>query len=146
MFSTILVAYDGSDHADNALKLAAGLAKTHGAALHVVHTPQLDSPPIVLGAYVSQLDMPPSKEQYEEVGRKMIEKARQVAQAAGAGDIQGHIGRGAPADFILSTAKKIDADLIILGRRGLGAIRSIALGSVSNAVAHGAQCPCMTVI
>lgn len=146
MFKTILLAYDGSDHADNALAMAAELAAKMDAALHVVHTPQLDSPPIVLGAYVSQLETPPTQAQYDEVAEKMIARARDAAKAQGADITAAHTGRGDPAGKVLNTAKEIDADLIVLGRRGLGAVRSITMGSVSNAVTHGATCACLTVV
>ena len=146
MFKTILLAYDGSDHAQHALELACDMAKTHGAALHVVHTPQHDSPPIVFGPYVSGLGTPPSQKKINEAGEKMVEKARADAKALGV-DLAGvHIGKTQPAEFILKTADATHADLIILGRRGLGPVKSIALGSVSQAVAHGAKTACMTVV
>lgn len=146
MFKTILLAYDGSDHADNALSMAADLSVKYGAALHVVHTPQLDTPPIVMGAYVSQLETPPTQAQYDEVAAKMIDRAREGLQSRGAELAGAHTGRGDPAGMVLDTAKEVDADVIVMGRRGLGALRALALGSVSNAVAHGAKCACLTVV
>ena len=47
MFSTILVSYDGSDHAKKALEIAASLARAYDAELHLSHTPQIDTPTIV---------------------------------------------------------------------------------------------------
>lgn len=146
MFNTILLAYDGSDHAQNALKIAAGLAKTHGAALHIVHTPQIDSPRIVIGAFVSQIEHPPTAEQIEEAGKHITDKALSEAKAEGV-DVSGvHISNDSPAPFILATAQGTGADLIVLGRRGLGAVGALALGSVSQAVAHNAKCACLTVV
>ncbi len=145
MFNKILVAYDGSDHAQHALKMAAGLAKTHNAELHLAHTPQMETPHIVVGAFVSQLEHPPTPAQVAEAGKHIADQARTEATAEGV-DLAGvHIGQDQPAHFVLTTAKDIDADLIVLGRRGLGAVGALALGSVSQAVAHGAKCACLTV-
>ena len=57
-----------------------------------------------------------------------------------------HIGRGDAAENLLAVADAIDADLIVMGRRGVGAAQALVLGSVSQAVAHGARCACLTVI
>lgn len=146
MFKTILLAYDGSDHADSALATAAELSVTLDAALHVVHTPQLDSPPIVLGPFVSQIESPPTQAQYDDVAAKMIDRARQGAQAKEAKLAGTHTGRGNPAAKVLDTADEIGADLIVMGRRGLRSVRALALGSVSQEVAHKAKCACLTVV
>ncbi|MDF1728312.1 MAG: universal stress protein [Sulfitobacter sp.] len=146
MFKKILVAYDGSEHAERALEVAADLAKNQGAALHLAHVPQIDMPPIVLGAYVAQLDAPPTDEQVQAAGQKLVEKASATAKVHGVPIEEVHLSRGAPADHVLRTAEKIDADLIVAGRRGLGAVGSLALGSVSLAISHGAKCACLTVI
>ena len=58
MFKTILVAYDGSDHAEHALKTAAELAKTFSGKIHLAHCPQVDTPPIVIGSFVSVTPYP----------------------------------------------------------------------------------------
>lgn len=146
MFSTILISYDGSDHAQNALKTAAAVAKAFDAAVHLTHTPQIDTPPIVVGSFVGVLDVPPNAEQIAEAGALIADKASKEAEAAGLIITEFHIHRGDPAQNALETAEKIGADLIVMGRRGLGSIRSLALGSVSQSVAHKATCACLTVV
>lgn len=146
MFGKILLAYDGSDHARQALTIAAGMADTFGAELHVSHTPQVDTPRIVVGAFVGALEKPPTDEQIAEAGEHVVADARERADAAGITIAGVHIGRGDPAAQTLAAAEEIGADLIIMGRRGLGAVGALALGSVSQSVAHGAKCACMTVL
>ena len=146
MFKTILLAYDGSDHAQNAMKAAATMAVEDNAELHVVHIPQVDTPPIVIGSFVSQIGTPPTKEEIEQAGKFIADQARSEAAALGMELADVHLGKGVPANVVLSTAEKIDADLIVMGRRGLGAVGSLALGSASQAVAHGAKCACLTVV
>ena len=146
MFKTILLAYDGSDHAKSALKTAAGLAKTFGADLHLCHTPQLDDPPIVVGSFVSQLEAPPSEGDLSAAGNLVADEAEALAASMDAAFTEIHFGRGAPAVHVLAVAERTGADLIVMGRRGVGAARALVLGSVSQAVAHGATCACLTVI
>ena len=52
---------------------------------------------------------------------------------------------GDPASTILRVAKGLDADMIVLGSRGLGDAKGLLLGSVSHKVAHFAECTCVSV-
>ena len=146
MFNTILVAYDGSDHARQALKTAAALAKVHGSELHLSHTPEIDTPPVVVGSFVSVLEKPPTDAQVAEAGEHIVTEAKAMAEKAGVPLKECHVGRGSPSEHTLQDAEAINADLIVMGRRGLGAVRSLAMGSVSQAVASGSNCACMTVV
>lgn len=146
MFSTILLSYDGSDHAKKALEVAANLARTYDAELHLSHTPQIDTPTIVAGPFVSALEMPPTNEQVAEAGQQIVDEAVKLATEAGVTFKETHVGRGSPADHTLADAEAIGADLIVMGRRGLGALGALVLGSVSQAVAHGSKCACLTVV
>ena len=48
---------------------------------------------------------------------------------------------GAPADQIIRAASELEADLIVLGGRGKGAVEAIVMGSVAYRVLHHAPCP-----
>ncbi|MEM7491400.1 MAG: universal stress protein [Pseudomonadota bacterium] len=146
MFDTILVSHDGSDHSCHALSRAAELAKILGSDLHLTHTPQMDTPSIVVGALVAPLDRPPSADQIAAAGKHIVDGATRLAADQGVEFAEVHLGAGDPARYTLAVARRIDADLIVLGRRGLGAVGSLALGSVSQAVSHGATCACLTVL
>ena len=145
MFKTILLAYDGSDHAKNALSAAAALTKAFQADLHLVTTPQPDMPPIVLSPYGDIAGVVPTDAQVEEAGAALIEQARDLLDAAGVTLTDSHALRGDPVSNILSIADATDADLVVMGRRGLGTFKSLALGSVSQEVTHRLKIPCMTV-
>jgi nucleotide-binding universal stress UspA family protein len=56
------------------------------------------------------------------------------------------VAQGQAAEVIVERAKEEGADLIVMGRRGLGSARALLMGSVSHRVAHLCQCPCMTVL
>ena len=145
MFKKILLAYDGSDHAKNALKAAAEMKKAFGSELHLSHTPYLEEPPVVIGSFVAQLERAPTDEDYREAADRVALDAAERAAHAGVRFKEIHIGRGDAAENLLAVADAIDADLIVMGRRGVGAAQALVLGSVSQAVAHGARCACLTV-
>lgn len=146
MFKTILVSYDGSDHAKSALKVATGLAKAFDAELHLAHTPEIDTPAIIVGSFISELDRPPTEEEIGEASKKILDDAMDIVAAEGGKIVRTHAGGAVPAKHTLSIAEEINADLIVTGRRGVGAVRALALGSVSQAIAHGATCACLTVV
>jgi nucleotide-binding universal stress UspA family protein len=78
-------------------------------------------------------------------------RAQQVADEASATvkklqpslEVEALASTGQPADVLL--AKSSDAELIVVGRRGLGGFKSLLLGSVSQQVVHYATCPVVVV-
>ena len=68
-----------------------------------------------------------------------------VAADKGVGEIETLIKGGDAAKRILKCAKKVDADLIIIGSRGLGNIKGAFLGSVSGKVSRKAKGSCVTI-
>ncbi len=81
----------------------------------------------------------------EAVGRKILEHGERVARGAGVRDIDTRIDEGDPARAILDGARREDADLIVVGSRGLSDITDLLLGSVSHKVSRLAECTCITV-
>jgi nucleotide-binding universal stress UspA family protein len=55
------------------------------------------------------------------------------------------LAKGHPAGLILGVAKTEDADLIVVGSRGLGGVKGLFLGSVSNAVVQNSKVPVMVI-
>lgn len=143
MFTSIVVALDGSEASNNALETACGLAKAFGAELHLVHSPQLETTAIAMGYTVVDVRVTP--EQIMLAGQEVMEAATTRATELGTPPNSATTGTEDPAEDILSTAKLNDADLIVMGRRGLGSVASVLLGSVSQKVSRGADCSCLTV-
>ena len=56
-------------------------------------------------------------------------------------EVQTYVRAGAPADEIVRAANELEAELIVIGGRGKGAVEAILLGSVSYRVLHHAPCP-----
>ncbi len=139
MFRTILLAYDGSDHARKALDIAADLARQYGSKLFLVHT-YVPLPNYLGAAY------------YQEVLLKQMEAAQQILQQAETllGQIPGleveaELLEGSPAEVILHVAEARKPDLIVMGTRGLSQMRGLLLGSQSQKVVSHAQCPVLLV-
>ncbi len=143
MFTSIIVAIDGSDASQKALDTACGLAKAFDAELHLVHSPQIETTTIAVGYTV--VEVPVSPATIAEAGAAVMDAAVERATQLGAPPNGHTIGTDDPADDILNTANLHDADLIVMGRRGLGQVASLLLGSVSQKVTRGAKCSCLTI-
>jgi nucleotide-binding universal stress UspA family protein len=69
-----------------------------------------------------------------------------TTNALGTAMIETHIERGSPPGAVLcERAKALNADVMVVGSRGRGAIRRVLLGSVSTYVVHNAPCPLLVV-
>ena len=172
MSEKILVAIDGSDGARKALDFAANLSARLGGDLTILHVmmhgrsaeemermafaehiieetfprfnPSSVHPPVGMAEYLSHPDVDRTRA-VVEIGNKILADAQQDAEIAGARNVETIMTDGDYADAILDTAEDIGADLIVVGRRGLGRVRSLILGSVSNKVMQSAACSVLAV-
>lgn len=138
----ILVATDFSDHASIAFKYAQALAGAFDAEVilcHVVESPDLISqiPPTGEGYF------PPNfQEQQKQAAQKECET---ILADSGLAKSRTLIVEGSPFFEIIRAAKQEDADLVIVGTHGRGAIAHALLGSVAEKVVRKAPCPVLTV-
>lgn len=144
MIRKILVAIDGSEHALRATRLAADLALRYDADLHLVQVvPQLVvSKELEEFAEVEKIDVPTS---LDVATRYLLGPAESIAEAAGVRRVFKDVLTGDPAERLLEHTKHKEIDLIVLGRRGLGRISGLLMGSVSLKVNSLAECPVLTV-
>lgn len=77
---------------------------------------------------------------YQEEGRKELRAAGELLDHAGIA-YRFHIVAGTPADMIVRYAEEMSFDQIIIGPRGLGAVRGILLGSVASKIMHLSTVP-----
>jgi nucleotide-binding universal stress UspA family protein len=143
----ILVASDGSKEAELASSSATDLAKRTGSELHIVYVGHM--PPVFYespGAIALDPELQRRmQERTEEAAKTRLEE--QVRRVRGAsGEVVGaHARLGRPDAEIVGLAEELGAGLIVLGSRGLGALRSALMGSVSHSVVRHARCPVMVV-
>ena len=151
MISNILVATDASAASNRAVKMAADFALQHDAALMIVHVirdmqipfeikeiPELESNTIDTFNDVRE-------EVMRKVAQSVLKEAREKAQNAGAKSVKTAIGTGDPAMSILGFAKREKSDMIVIGTRGLGKLKSMVLGSVSRKIVNNSETSCLVV-
>jgi nucleotide-binding universal stress UspA family protein len=79
------------------------------------------------------------------LGEQIIDKASASARKAGVTNVAAEILTGDYANNILEVAKKTDAEIIVMGRRGLSNLKGFVTGSVSHKVSQRAECSVLTV-
>ena len=147
MIKKILVPTDGSGHAEKAVNYASDLALKYDAGLYLMHAVQESKIPDGFEEFLKaeKIEKPEVQVYLEKVGKEIVEAAKMKAKSKGLDNVETKIMIGDPTDEILKFAKTKDIDLIVLGSRGLGGIKSMFLGSVSSKVCNQADCTCMTV-
>jgi nucleotide-binding universal stress UspA family protein len=134
----ILVAYDGSEGARNALRWAAQLGPASGAhSVTVISVaPTLEATEPIADAVDPSSDMATHREQLADA-KKLLTKAGVEAATV--------LKAGNPTEEILDLADAGDFDLIVVGSRGLGGARRFLMGSVSDRVVRHSSKPVLVV-
>lgn len=136
--SLIVVGVDGSPSAQAALRFALSEARLRGATVRAVAVWHLPA-----AAYGGAFD-PALVAGLGPKARETLENAVAAAADDAAGvEVETAVKEGAPARVLLEEAD--DADLLVVGSRGLGGFRGLLLGSVSQQCSHHAPCPVVIV-
>ncbi len=141
MGEAIVVGTDGSETAKEAVNEAIRIGKALDAELHLVSAYKP-----LRGAHVSgapagaaQVWQPLPHSRVEAV----LEEAEAAVRLSGI-KVQTHVSEDEPADALLAVASEVDADMIVVGNRGMQGARRV-LGSVPNKIAHHADCNVLIV-
>ena len=150
MFARILVAVDGSENAEGAAQVATDLAKRYGSelvVLHVIARPSYANVPVF-----TRITPPPpsSYDEYYEYAKKIAKGCvdRIVSRAKNQGvNVRWEIREAVPSTVkgITECAETENADLVVVGTRGLEGFRKLLIGSVSSGVIAHAHCPVLVV-
>lgn len=144
----ILLAVDGSDHSHRAVEFTGTLALRFDSEVTVLHVVE------DVGTIV-----PPEFEAYARIERFQVSQREIIADAAhritieaekmlrqmGVSEITTQVEIGHPAAAIVAWADKSNADMIVMGRRGLTDLAGLFQGSVTHKVSHLADCTVVTV-
>lgn len=139
----ILVAVDGSRHSDKALKTVKDLLRLNDS-LSITVLYVIDIPNNVLSHQVGDLSPALFEEQARTNAETVLARARDFFRIDGF-EIQTLSKYGHPATVICKVAEYEGYDLIVVGSRGLGAVKGLFMGSISSKVAHLAPCPVLIV-
>jgi len=139
MYKKILLATDGSENARRAAFQAAGLAEELSSEIIIAYI--FSSPPSQSKMAKANFDV--HSILTEDAKNAISETINLFEEKKVAYSLKVAIGE--PASEVCEIAEKENADLLIIGSRGLGTIKSAVIGSVSQKVAHLAKCPVMIV-
>jgi nucleotide-binding universal stress UspA family protein len=140
MFKTIVVGTDGSDTAERAVNRAAELAALTGADLHLVSAYRQAPVRVGDGSVAEAADWSVGGDYKADAALQ-----RTIARLRGKGiSIDEHAPKGDAGDAIVAVAVRENADLIVLGSKGMHG-KGRLLGSVPNKVSHQAPCDLLIV-
>jgi nucleotide-binding universal stress UspA family protein len=135
--STIAVGTDGSKTADTAVEHAAEMARRFGARL------------VLLGAFSDSASKDEAAEDVElqwtwrpYARLKTALERKQAALRREGVDCDCRLEEGHPADVLLELARDCEADLLVIGNKGM---KRRLLGSVPNTLTHKAECSVLIV-
>jgi nucleotide-binding universal stress UspA family protein len=144
MFGSIVVGTDGSETANEAVRQATELAKAVGAKINLVSAFE----PVGNQRLREERQQVPEDMQWMVNEREDVEAtlndAVETIQGTGV-EVETFARQGDPADAILDVAEENNADLIIVGNKGMTGAKRFLLGSVPNKVSHHAPCSVMII-
>lgn len=136
----VVVAVDGSDASNNAVRWAANTAMKRDIPLRLATS-------YTMPQYLYAEGMVPPDELFSDLQAESMEKieaAREIAHEVAPDILIGHtVAEGSPIDMLLEMSR--DVTMVVLGSRGLGGLSGMVMGSVSAAVVSHASCPVVVV-
>jgi nucleotide-binding universal stress UspA family protein len=138
LFSKILHANDGSEHAFHALALALSIAKQNNSELHMVSVEEISYIPNSI------------EEVREEIGTSarrfhtVLQRARAMAEEKQV-HLKTHVLAGHPVRDIVQLAGELEVDLVVIGATGHSALYERMIGSRADRIMQLAQCPVLVV-
>ena len=140
MYDTILIPTDGSEQADRGVDHGLDLAAQYDATvvcLYVVDERRYGRPPALGTVEVDH-------EKHEDEAMELLKEIEERGRTLGV-DVEHECRRGNPWDEIVTFAEREDADLIVMGRRGVTDDRRTSLGSVTEQVMRQTEIPVQAV-
>jgi len=139
---TILAAIDFSDATEGVVSAAAELTRALGGVLHLLH---VEAPDPEFVGYE-----PGPQHVRDRVARSIAEDRHAIVELrdrlkAGGMEVHALVVQGPTVLKIVDEAKRLPADLVVVGSHGRSALHDLVLGSVSDGVVRKAPCPVLVV-
>src|SRR3954452_25053427 len=144
MFGSIVVGTDGSTTAREAVRQAIELARTVNARIHLVSAYE----PVSESRLRDERQEVPEDAQWMVNAREDVDAALKESAAPLEEEglsVERYAREGDPADAILDVAEEKNADLIVVGNKGMTGAKRFLLGSVPNKVSHHAPCSVLII-
>ncbi len=146
MIKKLLIALDGSNHSLKAVDYASEIAAALKAKVIILSVVKAQEIPKGLREYAELEHIPGfDMDILKKVAGDMVANAEIHAKEKGVGDVVGEVEEGPVARTIVARANHHDADMIVVGSRGMGNIEATLRGGVSHRVELLAKCPVLTV-
>jgi nucleotide-binding universal stress UspA family protein len=140
--NVIVAGVDGSEAAIDAVRVAVDLARSQSAKLYIVTVVR---PPEGWWGIVGS---PPTAEalgdSLSDAQRNVLDRALRAVDLTGM-DYETQEEIGEPSSRLIDVCNRVDADVLVVGRRGAGLLRRMMVGSVANHLVHEAPCPVLVV-
>jgi len=136
MFETIVWATDGSELADSALEYVRQLAELHGSRIVAVHANELFTGRAAGATLLA--DEP-------DIRTKLESQVAELRSVGFDARLEVRTGTQPSATLIANAADEVDADLVVVGTHGRGAIGAALLGSLTRALCHTSSRPVLVV-
>lgn len=137
MFSKIVLALDGSEPSDRVIPVAKDVASAGTARIDIVHVRE-----IIAGRAGGQT----ARADEDELEQRVRAQAKELSEAGF--DTHLHIEStvgGGPGHVIADVARRVGADVIVIGTRGHSPVAGLLLGSVTQRLLHIAPCPVLAI-
>ncbi len=136
----ILLAIDGSEDAALALHAAVDLSTRTGSELHIVHAwqafPEYSHPTIAMAS---------DSALYDQEAQKILFEQLDAVEVAGGTASGAHLRRGRAVEVITDLSEELEVGLVVVGSRGLGPVKRLVMGSVSEGVVDLVSRPVLVV-
>jgi len=138
MFSKILHANDGSEHAFKALALALAIARQNNSELHMVSVEEID--------YMPELIEDVRQETGTAARRfhTVLQRARALAEESEV-KLETHVLAGHPVRDVVELATTLEVELLVIGATGHSALYGRMIGSRADRIVQLAPCPVLVV-
>ena len=137
MVQNILVPVDGSKGSDRAVTYAIAMAEACSAKINFLYVANINQ--LAINACLSDAIL----EAVTKAGNVILDRAMEMVPSGI--DKEAFSETGSPAVVILDFAAAGNMDLIVMGSRGLGLVKGVLLGSVSQYIVEQSKCPVMVV-
>lgn len=138
-----LLAFDGSDNANRALRYLIALA-ADAPGLFKVQVLNVQQEPVIYGEYVTADMVDELHDSFLKNSRKILAEATVALQAAGL-EHETHSALGNVAEQVNEAVRRLGCDTVVMGTRGMGSFAGAILGSVANRVVHEVSVPVLLV-